>query len=643
MEADKTTVAALLTASLDLEKAGQVDAGLRHAEEAHRKVVEHGSDSALLAAATARLAYFRFRLGRYEEAATLASRALSLSPVESVARVEALTILGGMSAETNSPDRAEDYLLQAAEMARRLGLDSERGRALHNLAACVYLVRGQFDLALAADREALRLADGRSDRAAAVYPLITLVWAHWLRGDGEEARRHCLRLRRLAPPDTTMEGWYYFLRAELASDDGRPRRAETAFGRARAVAERSGDPGLSICVRLGMNRLRATAGRWGAALEWAEDAHSHAARLGYEHYRGLSLLARAQARHQTGEVRGGDDDLRRAVVIFESLQAHYDLAVARIRWADRLRALDDPEAGAAWAEAIRTVAARGYWVLLSRERPAVLRLAAYFQAPGDEPASAASQAALANLAQSAPPLLVRMLGGFSVCLGSGSRPVDPAALRQRRCGELLALLLLSPNRTLRLETAAEALWPDRDPRSRALLHHATSHLKRALERDLPDRFPSGYVQVLDGTITLHLPPGSELDVETLEQHVSCERWRQALHLCRGELLAEWPDADWARAARERAHDLQVRALAGRAAECRRAGDCAEALRCARRLLVLDPWNESAAVESMATALALGDRATALKIYAALEQALRLDLNLSPGPELQELRDRARAT
>jgi len=60
-------------------------------------------------------------------------------------------------------------------------------------------------------------------------------------------------------------------------------------------------------------------------------------------------------------------------------------------------------------------------------------------------------------------------------------------------------LLLSPGRRLSAEQVAEQLFPEREQRAaQVLFHHATSALRRALEPELPDKFPSRYLEVEEG-------------------------------------------------------------------------------------------------------------------------------------------------
>ena len=121
-----------------------------------------------------------------------------------------------------------------------------------------------------------------------------------------------------------------------------------------------------------------------------------------------------------------------------------------------------------------------------------------------------------------PPLRFVTLGRFEVW--QNARQVDKRTLGQRRAGELLRLLLISPGRTLARDAVIEALWPEKSPEAmQTPFHQATSALRHALEPDLPDKFPSRYLEVEGGQVTLHLPPGSWVDWEVFEQNVREEQ------------------------------------------------------------------------------------------------------------------------
>jgi DNA-binding SARP family transcriptional activator len=227
-----------------------------------------------------------------------------------------------------------------------------------------------------------------------------------------------------------------------------------------------------------------------------------------------------------------------------------------------------------------------------------------------------------------------MLGRFEVW--QGRRCIASSSLRQRRCGELLALLLLSPARCLSTDAIFEALWPDRSATAaRGIFHQATSALRRALEPELPDKFPSRYLEVEEGQIALCLPPGSSIDYEVFEDHAQSGRWEDALLAYAGDLLPGHAYADWAFAFREHLKIAYQRALLTAARARLDADRFEEALDACHCLLDLEPWQEQAVLLGMRAYRALGDVAAARRLYLALEETLSRDLDTRPQAELQE--------
>src|SRR5262249_38984039 len=94
--------------------------------------------------------------------------------------------------------------------------------------------------------------------------------------------------------------------------------------------------------------------------------------------------------------------------------------------------------------------------------------------------------------------------------------------------------------------------------------------------------------------------------------------------------------DWLRGERERLRELAIAALASRLAEHEAAGAAEPALRCAARLLVLDPLQEAAHRAVMRLHAAAGRRAAALRQYQICADALRRELGADPDPETRAL-------
>ncbi|MBN1485801.1 MAG: tetratricopeptide repeat protein [Chloroflexia bacterium] len=627
-------ISALLEQSQALERAGDLAAALQQARQALDLARADGPAEAT-AAALATLSHVHFRQGRYAEARALAERALQQASPESRARVDALLMLGLCAAETDDPAAAEAFYHQAASLARLIGYHRALQRALHNLAANVYVLRGQFQLALAADGEAFRLAQEQHLPELAWAPLASMGWVYWAGGQHEQAAETAAELERLAVPGSLAEGFAAALQGDLALERGDPDQARARYARARAIAETIGDPGLNVLLRLGLCRCERRFGELSAAGHWATDALYLARRVNYHHLQGMALIERGRVSADLADRAAAGADLQDAIDLLQPLQADFDLARAYLLLAGLLFEHERAQAKSAWLEAGRRIATGGYAFLLERERALAFPLIAAFESAEDPELRQISSALLALLeGVPPPPLHVSTLGRFEV--HRRGRPIPDSAWRQRRAGELFRLLLVSPGRSLYRDQVAEALWPDKAPSSTpALFHQATSALRRALEPDLPEKFPSRYLQVDGGQATLHLPEGSWVDGEAFAEHVREQEWAQAQALYQGPLFPQDRYADWAAAPREHLARLYLRALLESARQALAQGRPQEALGACRRALELEPWQEQAVRMGMQACLDLNDRAGAHRLYQDLERRLDEELGIAPDKSLQD--------
>lgn len=629
------SITSLIDESLVWERKGDIGAALNQAQEALEMALEDGQ-SGEIAAALVSVARFRYRLQQYPEALALAHQALTLAAPDAPARADALMMLGMCAADTQTLSEAEEYYRNAADLAYEIGEHLLRFRALHNLGTTIYLPRGQFDLALAASREALRLLREQRMDEWLSYPLITLAWIYQYTGQVQEARQVLDELCQAECIAAVTQGYCPNTLALLALDEGDLESARHLFDHARAVAETTGDQGLGIEMRMGMSRYHRLAGNAAAARDWADDALTLARRTDKKQEQGQALIERSRAAWQLDEWAAAEADLRSAMEIAAPLQANFDLARAAFFLAALFQGQHRPEARQAWLEAARRIINGGYAFLLTQERALAYPLVAEHLNEPDADAAALAATLLAHLERvPAPPLQISTLGRFEV--RQGKQAVPEKAWRQRRAGELFRLLLVSRGRSLNRDQIIDLLWPDKPPgAANTPFHQATSALRRALEPDLPEKFPSRYLVVEAGQVSLRLPPGSWLDYETFEQHCREAQWQQAVALYQGELLPEDRYADWTATPRQRLTQQFVAASLALASQEMAAGQPQEALAAARRGLELEPWQENLVLLAMQACLALNDRAGALRLYRDLEQALHRDLGIAPQVELQTL-------
>ena len=630
-----STISSLIGQSQASSRAGHVGAAFRMAQQA-LDLAQEEEDRAALANATGHLAYLHFRLGRYQSSQVLAGDALAYAAADSAVRVDALLLLGLNAAETDDPDAAEGYYHQAIDLARQQDYAEALIRGLHNLAAGVYIPRGRFDLALAVDEDAYRLAMTRQMPEYAWSALASRGWVYWRRGQLPQAQEMAATLEPLAAPGSLARGFHDCLLADLAQEEGDTAQALDFYAAARAVADVTGDPGLSVLVRLGLSRLHHHQGQAAASWDWANEAWVLAQRVGYVHLQGIALVGRAKASWQRSDYRAAEQDLRLAIALMEPLHLAYELARAWLLLAALLHEQDGTEAAPAWEQAAGRITQEHYFFLLERERALAFPLLAHYLRHTDPKLRSQSHTLLHHLASvAAPPLRIITLGRFAVW--QGGRRIAASAWSKRRAGVLFCLLLLSPRHRLTQEQTIAQLWPEKDfAGAQPLLHQTTSALRRALEPDLPGRFPSRYLTVEEGVIQLHLPPGTWIDFRAFTRLAASGDMEEALALYEGELLPAHRYADWAIWERERLAQRYLRALLAAGEAALAEGQAQRALRLSRKALAQEPWQEQAVHIGMEACILLHDRAGALRLYQSLARRLANDLGIQPGVELQEL-------
>ncbi len=223
------------------------------------------------------------------------------------------------------------------------------------------------------------------------------------------------------------------------------------------------------------------------------------------------------------------------------------------------------------------------------------------------------------------PVRLTLLGGFAVHLPDCTVTDWPSL----RAGELVALLALSRERRLHREQVTEALWPHLAPEAGAAnLRKAAHHARQALGAPEAITLRGGQVALL---------PGERLDVDAetfaalasaavrSESVAACE---QALQAYGGELLPDFALAEWSQEPRRQVHILRLQLL-------RATGRWAE-------VVEADPTDEVAYQHLMRAALHEGLRPAALRWYDRARLHLATELGISPGPDLEQLREQALA-
>jgi len=229
-----------------------------------------------------------------------------------------------------------------------------------------------------------------------------------------------------------------------------------------------------------MSRLSRLLNDAPAALGWADEAYHLMERTGYQHLQAQALIERSRAAWALGNLPAAEADLRSAIALLTPQRLDFDLSIATLLLAALLNQQNHPQAPALWQAAAARLTQGGFAFLADQERSLAFPLIAQGLKSPDKSVVVASNSLLEHLHRvPPPPLKITTLGGW--CLKAGGRSIDPQSLRQRRAGELLGFLLISPGRRLPIDQIIDSFWPEKEFNAAlALLHHATSTLRRAL-------------------------------------------------------------------------------------------------------------------------------------------------------------------
>ena len=219
------------------------------------------------------------------------------------------------------------------------------------------------------------------------------------------------------------------------------------------------------------------------------------------------------------------------------------------------------------------------------------------------------------------------------------------SLERRKGTALLAYLAVEPGRHSRASLSA-LLWPDLE-QSRAY-----KNLRQTLW-DVQQSMGEKWITADRESIGLNEDVDIQLDVSKFEScldevsHQSDTSLRAALladsaklyrnHFLTGFSLKDaHPFNDWAFAKSEEFRHQLGRALVMLSDDLCSLGQAEQAIPYARRLITLDPLDESSHRQLMQIYLQAGQHSAALKQYQACEQLLRKELGVDPQPETREL-------
>jgi LuxR family maltose regulon positive regulatory protein len=266
------------------------------------------------------------------------------------------------------------------------------------------------------------------------------------------------------------------------------------------------------------------------------------------------------------------------------------------------------------------------------------------------PVRQAAEDALSRLVYRPPyTLRIRTLGAFGIW--RGDQEVRDRDWRSSKARQLFQLLLTERGRTLPRDRVLEALWPEMEPDAAANnLRVTLNRLGKAIEPDRPEGAPQAYLLQQGDTYGFNLESAHHLDAADFAEAVASGQraarrgqraaaiaaFRTAIGLYGGPYLPDNMYEDWSVVERERLAMLFNDAAMRLGALLLEEGQSHEAIGLAWRVLENDRAHEEAYRLLMRAHATLGERSTALRLYARCITMLHDDLGVEPLPETTAL-------
>lgn len=250
-----------------------------------------------------------------------------------------------------------------------------------------------------------------------------------------------------------------------------------------------------------------------------------------------------------------------------------------------------------------------------------------------------------SLATGPAPMRIQCLGALAVTLGT--EQVDVKALKKRKSGHLLVLLLSQDGPAPR-DLIVDRLWPDLDADAadtslRVTLHH----LRRLLEPHLGGRSKSRYIQAEGGLIWFSRQPEVQIDLDQFRESLhkaeessgptAAGHCEAACKAYRGDFCADDPYSPVLEELRNSLREQYCRALDWLGEYYwREAQDPAKAILAYKHRLSADSAHEPAHQSLMRIYLETGQVAAARQQYSACREALYSGLGVTPSRTTESL-------
>jgi LuxR family maltose regulon positive regulatory protein len=246
-------------------------------------------------------------------------------------------------------------------------------------------------------------------------------------------------------------------------------------------------------------------------------------------------------------------------------------------------------------------------------------------------------------------LRIRTLGSFR--LWRGDQEVRDRDWRSSKARQLFQLLLTEHGRAIPRDRVLDALWPEMELDAAANnLRVTVNRLTKALEPDRPDGAPPTYLIQQGDTYSFNINSDHQFDAADFaaavaegqraerrgQRQAAISAFRHAITLYGGPYMPDNLYEDWTVVERERLTMMFNDAALRLGALLLDEGAAHEVIGLAWRVIENDQAHEDAYRLLMRTHATLGERSTALRLYARCVTVLREELGVEPLPETTAL-------
>lgn len=235
-----------------------------------------------------------------------------------------------------------------------------------------------------------------------------------------------------------------------------------------------------------------------------------------------------------------------------------------------------------------------------------------------------------------PELTITTFGKIQIKIGD--HVVTGAEWMSQNARDLLLLLMLHPQ-GLTKEEIGEIFWPDSTPAELKLRFKNTIYrLRHAAGKDA--------VTFNNDTYAFNHALDYEADFEIFANHLSAARrtrdasenlrnLKAAIGVYKGHFMPDVSD-QWAILERERLHQQAVTAMFELTESHLKRGELTDALQYAKKLLEIDPMNESVVCLAMRAHAASGNLVGVVQQYEQFKRVMKEEMNASPAPATKAL-------